>query len=613
MHDSAREGSFLTIVIPVAKMAGRLDNLRQSLAAISKSGVEVVIVDDQQDEETGIELSEIISEFGNKKIRKVVGKFGNPGAARNAGLKISSGSWVTFWDSDDIGFADSVVSELEQVGENIKCVIGQYQQHLVGRNETFPTESISNVSQIPKSPGIWRFVFRNNNLKAFRELSMGEDQVFIAENLKRGDTIKFSAKYFYQYTTGNAFQLTTSKSKISDLRIAAKVINDLHNTGVESNPAMILEMYVRMHIAIMKYDSYSQKLNSFVKILISFPKFLLITQSTKKLRHLNSKSEVTISMTGGLGNQLFQLAAANSLAGPGLPGAVFGLGIPRRTTLGIPDILEFDTRNVISRQDTRPVGWFLSKLAGYNLRMGVTVRPYENNRFSRALISSISNIFFSVYFGRKTRVLKATGVGFCNLMPISNHVLLLGYLQSYRWIMQPDVIEKFKELDLLTPSKAVNSRRSKGGTSRILGIHIRLGDYKSESNFGILSPDYYQTAISELLANSSFDKIWVFSDEPKLARTIYTFPSVLPLEWIDDEDLTAAETLQIFRRCDGYILANSTFGWWAAMLSHAKDPEVVVPSKWFRNLEDPHDLIPPSWRRITATFLSPNDVSKLIV
>jgi glycosyltransferase involved in cell wall biosynthesis len=512
MHDSAREPSLLTIVIPVAKMAGRLDNLRQSLADIPKSGVEVILVDDQQDDETGIELSEIISELGNKQIRKVIGKFGNPGAARNAGLTISSGTWVTFWDSDDIGFVDSVVSELEQVGENIKCVIGQYQQHLVARNETFSTESINNLSQIPKSPGIWRFVFRNNNLKAFRELSMGEDQVFIAENLNREDTIKFSEKYFYQYTTGNTFQLTTSKSKIADLRIAAKVINDLHNTGVESNPEMLLEMYVRMHIAIMKYDSYSQKLNSLVKIFISLPRFLLITKSIKKSRYLNSKSDVTISMTGGLGNQLFQLAAANSLAGPRLPEAVFGLGIPRRTTLGVPDILEFDTKNVISRQDTRPVSWFLSKLAGYNLRMGVTVRPYENNRITRALISSISNIFFSIHFRTKTKVIKATGVGFCDLMPINNHVLLLGYLQSYRWIMQPDVIEKFKELDLLTPSAAVNFRRSTAGASRVLGIHIRLGDYKSESNFGILSPDYYQIAISELLANSSFDKIWIFSD-----------------------------------------------------------------------------------------------------
>lgn len=613
MHDSAREHPLLTIVIPVAKMAGRLDNLRHSLAGIPKAGVEVVLVDDQQDEETGIEIAEILSALGNERMSKISGKFGNPGAARNAGLAISSGIWVTFWDSDDKGFVNTVLSELEQVDQNIKCIIGQFQQYSVTQNETFSTETVNDLSQIPKSPGIWRFVFRNQNLKAFRELSMGEDQVFIAENLSREDTIKFSRKNFYEYTTGNSFQLTTSKSKISDLRMAAKIIKDLHNSDVVSNPEMLIEMYVRMHFAIVKYDSYPQKLNSLVKIFISTPRFLWINKSTKKSRSINTKSNVTISMTGGLGNQLFQLAAANSFAGLRLPEAVFGFGIPRRTIAGIPDILEFDTRNVIGRQDTRPVTWFLSKLAGYNLRMGVTARTYENNRVIRNLISGISNIFFSIHFRKKTKVMRATGVGFCDLMPMNNHVLLLGYLQSYRWIMQPDVIKRFKELDLLRPSAAVNSCRSTVGTSRILGIHIRLGDYKSESNFGILSPDYYQVALSEILANSSFDKIWIFSDEPKLARTIHTFSSALPTEWIDDLDLTAAETLQIFRRCDGYILANSTFGWWAAMLSDANDPEVVVPSKWFKDLEDPRDLIPPSWRRINAPFLSPNEVSKLIV
>ena len=611
MHDSERERPLLTIVIPVAKMAGRLDNLRHSLVGIPKSGVEVILVDDQQDEETGTELSEIISELGNKQILKITGKFGNPGAARNAGLAISSGIWVTFWDSDDKGFADSVFSELEQVGENINCVIGQYQQHSVTRNETFSSESINNLSQIPKSPGIWRFVFRNNNLKAFQELSMGEDQVFIAENLTRQDTIKFSEKHFYQYTTGNAFQLTTSKSKISDLRMAAKIINELHNSGVVSNPDLLLEMYIRMHIAIVKYDSYPQKLNSLVEIFVSFPRFLSITKSTKKLRPMNTKSNVTISMTGGLGNQLFQLAAANSFAGPRLPEAVFGLGIPRRTVAGIPDILEFDTKNVISGQDTRSVSWFLSKVAGYNLRMGVTVRSYENNRVIRTLISSISNVFFSIHFRKRTDVLRATGVGYCDLMPMNHHVLLLGYLQSCRWVMQPDVIKKFRELDLLSPSTVVNFRRSQGGESRILGIHIRLGDYKSESNFGILSPDYYQAALTELTRKSRFDKVWVFSDEPELAETLHTFSTELPIEWIDDKNLSAAETLQIFRRCDGFILANSTFGWWAAMLSDAKNPEVVVPSKWFKDLPDPEDLIPPEWTLAPATFLTQDQVRNL--
>jgi glycosyltransferase involved in cell wall biosynthesis len=612
VQDSAPEGFLVSIVIPVARMAGRLDNLRQSLLGIPKSGVEVILVDDQQDEETGLELSELISKVGNNHIRKISGKFGNPGAARNAGLAVSSGSWVTFWDSDDIGFVDAILSELKYADTEVKCIIGQYQHYSVTRKETFTTELIDNLSQIPKSPGIWRFVFRKEKLKAFRDLSMGEDQVFIAENLQRNDTVRFSQKCFYKYITGNTFQLTTSKSKISDLRTAVRIISNLRKSEIKNDSKFLLEMNIRIHFAIIKYDSYHHKLRSVAKISMLLPKLLFSFRTTKGSGHSRVKSSVTVSMTGGLGNQLFQLAAANFYAGSQSPNAVFGFGIPRRTISGVPDILEFNTEKVIKRQDTETVNWFFSKLAGYNLRMGITVRRYENNRVIKSLISTVSNLLFSMHFRKRTHVLRADGVGYCDLMPMNKHVLLFGYLQSYRWVMQPGVIEKFRELDLLAPSTVVNSRRSEGGNSRILGIHIRLGDYKSESNFGILSPDYYQGALAKLLMNSSFDKIWIFSDEPKLARTIHTFSSALPTEWIDDGELTAAETLQIFRRCDGFILANSTFGWWAAMLSDANNPVVAVPSKWFKDLEDPHDLIPPSWVRVPAPFLSSEEVSNLI-
>jgi hypothetical protein len=110
----------------------------------------------------------------------------------------------------------------------------------------------------------------------------------------------------------------------------------------------------------------------------------------------------------------------------------------------------------------------------------------------------------------------------------------------------------------------------------------------------------------------TFDKIWIFSDEPQLARVIHSLSTKIPIEWIDNKLMSAAETLQLFRRCDGYIIANSSFSWWAAMLSHTINPIVIAPTKWFRNLEDPVDLIPPSWLRVNSTFFSAEQVSNLI-
>jgi hypothetical protein len=49
------------------------------------------------------------------------------------------------------------------------------------------------------------------------------------------------------------------------------------------------------------------------------------------------------------------------------------------------------------------------------------------------------------------------------------------------------------------------------------------------------------------------------------------------------------------RRGAGYVLSNSTFGWWGAFLSKTGNPRVVVPKPWFVTLEDPRQLNPEFW------------------
>ena len=52
---------------------------------------------------------------------------------------------------------------------------------------------------------------------------------------------------------------------------------------------------------------------------------------------------------------------------------------------------------------------------------------------------------------------------------------------------------------------------------------------------------------------------------------------------------------EIMRNGSGYILSNSTFGWWAAFLSKSENTNVVAPRPWFIALEDPSQLIPTTW------------------
>mgnify|MGYP003342821508 FL=1 len=98
-----------------------------------------------------------------------------------------------------------------------------------------------------------------------------------------------------------------------------------------------------------------------------------------------------------------------------------------------------------------------------------------------------------------------------------------------------------------------------------------------------------------------FDDIWVFSDEINLVRKEIPFKeNKYRVKWFGNLELTDYETLELMRYGSGYIIANSTFSWWAAYLAYNKSAPVIAPNKWFQQGEDPNELCPPDWIKIES-------------
>ena len=123
-----------------------------------------------------------------------------------------------------------------------------------------------------------------------------------------------------------------------------------------------------------------------------------------------------------------------------------------------------------------------------------------------------------------------------------------------------------------------------------------------EENFGIPSREFYSAGISKLLARGSCKSIWVFSDDLPKAREKLDLQETLPIRWINSVDDSVVATLQAMRLGRAYVIANSTFSWWAAYLSLNPSVEVVAPSPWFMGMEDPKELIPPNWEQLDAGY-----------
>jgi hypothetical protein len=453
--------------------------------------------------------------------------------------------------------------------------------------------------------------FRNNRLFEFPEISMGEDQVFLVRNLPHELDIYFSNLTYYTYRVGRPSQITQEGSRLKDLVLAFRLILNESHSKQSRNVGLVSEVLIRQNITLLKRGNLKIKAVSIFYIPCIFRRFgMLVTlHSLKRILKPQVIKQVSrsvyVSLTGGLGNQLFQLAAALSMSRQNKVGMISIFGSPRLNSIGQPDIYDFDYSDFGFEVKRNSPSWLTRKFLGYSLRMGVSPRKLENFRFVKYLAETMASIFVSSNLLRPVSVLIGKGVGFFVSEPSQKARLFVGYFQSYKWVDCEPTLSKLRNLTLKEPTQNYRNYAELANKKEILAVHIRLGDYKSESDFGVLSPLYYDIAIEEITLKCSFDEIWVFSDEPDLAQRNYLLKCKDPVKWIVDSKLSAAETLQLMRHGSGFIIGNSTFSWWAAKLANNVNSPVIVPSKWFKGMTDPVDLIPRNWTKLDPIYVNP--------
>lgn len=209
----------LSCIVPVSRMATRLENLRSWIKESCNFDLEIIIVHDKQEHQTGQELQEIICSANNKKIKFIESYFGSPGLARNKGLEVSGGKWISFWDSDDLPQLNEAMQSIKEYPD-ADVIVGRYKVWDHGTN----TEKCISKSQldfwgIGENPGIWRMIFRKDVLNglSFGATRLAEDQVFISQiNLGSKKTV-FTERFLYIYNTGLPQQLTNATINIYDL------------------------------------------------------------------------------------------------------------------------------------------------------------------------------------------------------------------------------------------------------------------------------------------------------------------------------------------------------------------------------------------------------------
>jgi hypothetical protein len=304
-----------------------------------------------------------------------------------------------------------------------------------------------------------------------------------------------------------------------------------------------------------------------------------------------------VLLAGGLGNQLFQYAAALEL---GASEVVFLdlMGNKRVSKTKKPDICDLQLPIPVSSELFPDLSPILQKYFAFTL--GSTARP-STFRFrmtkSKILLSITSGIVFWITGHKCKIILEKRSEQFITQNYSEKSHLLIGYFQSL------NSCKRFSEdIELLKPvhlSIEVASFASRLRSQSSIGVHIRRGDYIGHKSFGVLSADYFTEILKSRINFES--RVTIFSDG-EINAFEFLPPEMIKSFGVCSRDFSAAEILYLMSNCHALILSNSSFSWWAGLIVQNRGGEVFSPFPWFKSEIQAENFYPRKWTRISSKF-----------
>lgn len=286
----------LSIVIPVYNSEAYLVECVSSVLSQSYQDIEVILVDDGSNDGSG----KICDDFARKDVRVKVShqKNGGVSRARNAGIDIAEGEWISFVDSDDVVernyaslfFSQSQHADLTFFPHLDFCHDREDRAYILQAFHSADRQEIeheilhlkSNDQQFEFFGYTWNKFFRTDiikkeNIRFKTDLIFREDEVFTSEYCRHIQSLSVLPEVIYRYRRGTGG--LTSKQMSSDdfIQLAKLTENTCRQFMFEG-----LVMFENYRIMYMYLDA-----------LISAPSFWMCYKVAQEVGDFHSRCKGT--------------------------------------------------------------------------------------------------------------------------------------------------------------------------------------------------------------------------------------------------------------------------------------------------------------------------------
>jgi len=255
---------------------------------------------------------------------------------------------------------------------------------------------------------------------------------------------------------------------------------------------------------------------------------------------------ITSYIQGGLGNQMFQIAAGVSLA--------------------------------VELKDD----FFLVEGQHHLPLQGNNIAKYKNNIFKKIKFLDQKN-FYNLDLFMEPKFSYTP-------IPKKNNQALYGYFQSEKYFLNTSAFIS----DLYSPTLQDMEELKKSApflfSESCCSIHLRFGDY-------LKFPDIHPTVSFDYINNGldyvgTCDRVICFSDDVARCKKLFFGRNITYLS-LDKDYLD----LYAMSYCTHNVIANSSFSWWGAWLNKNINKKVVAPKTWFgpKGAPDYQDIYCNGW------------------